>query len=690
MHDISYYSKAVDGVIIDDGHEHQVVYGVMIDDQQVTGRKHSTLIDAFRACTSSDENVITDVSRAAAVAVQLLSDVPATGRTQLFSLPEINGSMNFHEFVGWAEENSIRLPLGLPATPHAVPVGFRTCLPFPADWKGPRHTCCNQRKMVEDAEVLSELQTLLDVSYKKIWTRDRKTTGINRVPDGYKLDYALRNQNYESWYSYYTKRHELNHASNQTSFQKVPVLTGDAEHLVKRHDMQDRCNEWLMFHGTDAGAAESICSSGFAMDLAGSNTGSLYGKGMYCAESITKADEYARSDADDVCCTLVCRFAGGLVLSNSEDTPDSAKLQKDMRAQGCHTILGDRTKVKNTYREFVLFDTDQMYVEYILFYRRIYPAGIAPSPPRAVIAAGAPVSSSAIGPSTATPCSAATTPATKALAVSAGVSTDLALATLDRRDALLTAAHSGVTRSSPSEALVVSGLGKPDATHPSERSAESLALDCTPRKESELSSDAPDPLGTSAELSALGCMLGDEAEDVLGAPDPLETGAETSDLYHRINKGAVPAPAHSEIETETESIWEPELVADACVASPEHAMTRTSDMASVPELATESVTDVVTDSSPDAMTEPATDVIQKDSTRTSKSGVIAAPGLEGAASWFAATAAEKVPSCPQTETFEFTSYRAAAPISRMVASGHSHRFAEVPVMHLPAACVSAF
>merc|ERR1712061_903526 len=65
-----------------------------------------------------------------------------------------------------------------------------------------------------------------------------------------------------------------------------------------------RCNEWRLFHGSSHVTCQSISSVNWQLDLSG--TGAtwkaagdrrgvpLYGDGIYFAERITKADEYAR------------------------------------------------------------------------------------------------------------------------------------------------------------------------------------------------------------------------------------------------------------------------------------------------------------------------------------------------------------------------------------------------------------
>jgi len=60
------------------------------------------------------------------------------------------------------------------------------------------------------------------------------------------------------------------------------------------------------------------------------------------------------------------------VLYNDEDTPDGNKLQEQVTSGEYNSILGDREKCRNTFKEYVLYDASQVYVEYIIYYRRKY------------------------------------------------------------------------------------------------------------------------------------------------------------------------------------------------------------------------------------------------------------------------------------------------------------------------------
>ena len=49
--------------------------------------------------------------------------------------------------------------------------------------------------------------------------------------------------------------------------------------------LERSANEWVLLHGTSAAAAEAISRSDFTMRLAGSATGTLYGRGVSRAAS---------------------------------------------------------------------------------------------------------------------------------------------------------------------------------------------------------------------------------------------------------------------------------------------------------------------------------------------------------------------------------------------------------------------
>mmetsp|Transcript_167379 Transcript_167379/g.296361 ORF Transcript_167379/g.296361 Transcript_167379/m.296361 type:complete len:517 (+) Transcript_167379:83-1633(+) len=344
-----------------------------------------TLLEAFNYCDPAGAGVLSSAS-CFKKAMQLLAtteglDVEEQDLYDLLKKRNWRTSLeelNFPQFVAWARSKDIRLPMGLQDSSLKRSVStMSTCFPLPPTWTGPKNNpSWNERMLVSDDVLLAELQEFLDLSYRKIFTRDRKKTGSNKVPSAFVLERVLRSENYKAWAAYYMKRRHIKSASTGEGFVQFEARTGKGKKLCNRHHLDDHCNEWLLFHGTNQKAAESICETGFTTKTAGSATGTLYGKGIYFAESITKADEYAREDDQGICCALVCRVVGGRVLYNHEAIPNAKKLQSAVHSGAYDSVLGDReNSKKKTFREFVMFDHDQVHVEYAIFYRRVYDDG---------------------------------------------------------------------------------------------------------------------------------------------------------------------------------------------------------------------------------------------------------------------------------------------------------------------------
>lgn len=222
-------------------------------------------------------------------------------------------------------------------------------------------------------EIMNKFQRLLDGTYSDVTTRDRVNhSGSWMVPRNFKLAGAYRNENSKLWRKYCIKKAELQKERREggilyDSFNDV--LTSRVWESLNSERLDPEINEWYLFHGTSASASRNICSTDFKMRLAGTATGTLYGKGSYLAESITKADEYSKNEEGSFT-VLLCRVLGGRVNYTDERTPDATELTRSCTEGDFDCILGDRKKVSGTYREFIIFDTENVYPEYILKYQR--------------------------------------------------------------------------------------------------------------------------------------------------------------------------------------------------------------------------------------------------------------------------------------------------------------------------------
>ncbi|XP_041359934.1 protein mono-ADP-ribosyltransferase PARP14-like [Gigantopelta aegis] len=173
-----------------------------------------------------------------------------------------------------------------------------------------------------------------------------------------------------------------------TPIKSLPKSKGEVETtaMAAKHLRQDiyvkEINEHYVFHGTRADNINAICEKG--LDSRVGNTNGMFGPGVYAAESSTKADQYAddksqRTPKGTNLCMILARMALGepFVTSN----PNSPKFrQPPCKHTGCNTdgckkhtetydsVLGDG---KWNFREFVVYERDLIYPEYIITYQRV-------------------------------------------------------------------------------------------------------------------------------------------------------------------------------------------------------------------------------------------------------------------------------------------------------------------------------
>ncbi|CAK0892457.1 unnamed protein product [Prorocentrum cordatum] len=246
---------------------------------------------------------------------------------------------------------------------------------------------------VSDDSVLRAVQCLLDATHKRTcnWTQDRgcKRHGVHHcplscshsnqvaVPCGYKVRRVWRNQNLELWGKYVLTRGKV--LAESVGAARVESETS-AHFKDGLPDLQVDANEWGLFHGASLPACVSICATSFSHTKArsgGTWSGQLplYGDGFYFAERVTKADEYAKPSDEDPTAfhMLVCRVVGGRVKVQTSNDINKEALKQQVFKGDHHSVLGDRvSKLNKPYREFVVYDSNQIFPEFVVEYSRRY------------------------------------------------------------------------------------------------------------------------------------------------------------------------------------------------------------------------------------------------------------------------------------------------------------------------------
>jgi len=237
---------------------------------------------------------------------------------------------------------------------------------------------------IGSSDLKALFQKLFDETKASIITRDR----VGSVPRAYQVEKIISVMNADSWGSYMKRVDDI--TTQCSHFSGVAPLSdetwdswsGKVSGYKTQQDilssarlpgLQASANEFLMFHGTKPEAADSIASKHFDMAFA-CKTG-LFGAGLYFAESSSKSDEYVKPDAEGRFPMIICRVTLGRINycphKDPITDPGREKLESSCLSGDYHSVLGDRKKAKNTYREFIVYDHYQVYPHFIVWYNRL-------------------------------------------------------------------------------------------------------------------------------------------------------------------------------------------------------------------------------------------------------------------------------------------------------------------------------
>jgi len=203
------------------------------------------------------------------------------------------------------------------------------------------------------------------------------------IPSHIELLSGARIQSWQSWADFQAKQEEIQEALKGME-ERSELATTSVSDLKTSGYLQeflspldkDTNSVWL-FHGITADAAELVGTTEFDIDKAGPSIGNLYGRGVYFSEYWNSADEgLSALDADELesmHALLVCRVILGSVFKDSTELPDMSRIVAECVEGSCHSVLGDRTRLRpGSSREFVVYNKDQVYPEFMLLYRRVY------------------------------------------------------------------------------------------------------------------------------------------------------------------------------------------------------------------------------------------------------------------------------------------------------------------------------
>jgi len=243
---------------------------------------------------------------------------------------------------------------------------------------------------VTNRRSLELFQALMTSTHQKRWTRDRKTRGDGAaIADSFEVIRVIEVQNQASWENYHRRRDEIVKDCNPPDREAYAplsdeqwnefsgrVMTESLGHEIvsqcRLSPLDSRCNEFLFFHGVKPQVADLIAENHF--DISFASKDGMFGAGLYFAEASSKSDEYCQPNENDEYPIIIVRVILGrpnyVDAPKPFDDPGRRALEHSCMSGSCHSVIGDRIKVSNTYREMVVYDHFQAYPHFILWYHR--------------------------------------------------------------------------------------------------------------------------------------------------------------------------------------------------------------------------------------------------------------------------------------------------------------------------------
>jgi hypothetical protein len=208
----------------------------------------------------------------------------------------------------------------------------------------------------------------------------------------------VRIQNPALWLRYKARREHLLETAKSKAFPPVTKVLTDSS---SGPTTEPAANEFFLFHGLNSSHVPGICKFGFDPRFCSLN--GMFGGGVYFAENSSKCNQYnhvgacAVSGYKDTTAGAKCKckkqdlvqmllprvllghpLVEGLYRGNSPGDYWHGRRQEPEKPGGgfYNSVLGESKtnfgpKATLQLREYVIYESSQVYPEYLLFYRRV-------------------------------------------------------------------------------------------------------------------------------------------------------------------------------------------------------------------------------------------------------------------------------------------------------------------------------
>jgi len=183
-----------------------------------------------------------------------------------------------------------------------------------------------------------------------------------RMPKAH-VEKCVRIEDSVLWQKYASKRAEIRQRA--IKIEDIKPETMDSMEYSAKTTLDRGVNEIWLFHGTSEEAAAAIAKSNFKLPSYAGN----FGKGAYFAEASAKSNQYAQEAKDGCKIMMLCRVTLGCMKELPPKKMDMkaerfVDVTCDVQDREFDSVLG-----KTDFREFLVYDVEQIYPEYIMHYK---------------------------------------------------------------------------------------------------------------------------------------------------------------------------------------------------------------------------------------------------------------------------------------------------------------------------------
>jgi len=249
-----------------------------------------------------------------------------------------------------------------------------TLIPPPPYWENQNLSVNFDERYDGTSRTMEAVTHMIVDTFSTTRTRDRKSS----MPKSLNLISVQRIEDRNMWLRY--QRAKANLKQKRGRCPKIENLGPGGEVKTKVDTIDDRLdedvNECFLWHGSTPEGAIGISEDGFDLSRAGSHAGTMFGSGAYLAECSSKSDEYAHDGQKiykNIYALILCRATcGSMYYTQAGGSRAMPKIEAAINSGNYDSVLGDREAAVGTYREFVVFDSDLIYPEFVCLYKKVF------------------------------------------------------------------------------------------------------------------------------------------------------------------------------------------------------------------------------------------------------------------------------------------------------------------------------